>query len=140
MLARQAERDDLLHQRAELVEIQRQIDRKGPVVDLLKQVRVSEGAWMTILADISRVIPHDVALANFHTQAGKDGVQLRLSGRALNEKKVAAFMNAINEQTLWAKTASLGPVSNERTGGDEGPQVKRFEIIVPVRGMLGGDL
>lgn len=139
MLVQQTERNELLQDRKELEAIQAEIALKGPIVDLLDQVRVSEGAWMTILADISRVIPHEAALSNLHTQASKEGVRLRLTGRALDEDTVGSFMMAISQQADWAKTPELGSISDERhTEG--GPQVVRFDFSVPVRGMLGGEL
>lgn len=130
----------LKQDREALAVIESQIAEKGPIVDLLRQVRVSEGAWMVILADLSRVIPADAALANLHTQAKKEGVTLRLTGRARDEETVGAFMMSLSQHAHWAGTPELGNITDERSADDSGLQVVRFDFSVPVRGMLGGEL
>lgn len=115
-----------------------EINDLRPMVELLKQVRVSEGAWMTMLADIGRVVPNDVVLTAINTEANKDGVSLRLSGRARDERTVGHFMEMISQWTKWALTPKLNNVTADQGGNDTAGV--RFDITVPVQGLYGGEL
>jgi len=130
---------ELQGQYAELQAINQEISEKGPIVNLLDQVRISEQTWMIILADISRVVPHDAFVENIATAGGRDGMQLRFSGQALDQGTVGTFMEAFSQRTLWADPADLAQISANKNNQQEGQRVK-FDFTVPVRGMLGGEL
>ncbi len=124
--------------RQELARIELAIAEKRPMVALLEQVRVSEGAWMTMLADFSHIIPHDVVIDNLSTTPSDTGVRLRVSGRALDETTVGEFMMALRQHTRWAMTPELGTVSAEQT--PFGDKLVRFDLAIPVKGLFGGQL
>jgi hypothetical protein len=121
-----------------LQEINQKISEKGPIVNLLDQVRISEQSWMIILADISQVIPQDANIEGIVTMGARDGMRLRFSGQALDQETVGVFMEAFSQQTLWASPADLSQISISRNAGDS--KRVRFDFSVPVRGMLGGEL
>ncbi len=124
--------------REELAQVNDKIDQRIPVKNLLEQVRVSESAWMTILADTSRVTPDDVYLSSFSTSAGGDGITLHVGGLASDAKTVGLYMTAIREKTAWAQMATVSSVSaqdDEKYGRRE-----RFDLTIPIRNLIGGDL
>lgn len=125
-------------ERTKLQGVLDEIGEKKPVVRLLEQVRVSEGAWMTILADTSRITPSDVVINSFSTTATAEGINLHISGNARDEQTVGAFMLAMRQQTLWAKTPSLGSVA-ALDDSNKG-KIVRFDLTVPVRDLMGGEL
>ena len=130
---------ELRQQQSEMRVVENQIREDQPKVLLLKQVRLSEGAWMTIYADLARIVPADVVLTGITANTSADGVVLRLAGRAIDEETVGTFMQALRQQTEWAKLPQLGQISMA-----EDPLLGRsfaqFDMSVPVRGLLGGDL
>ncbi len=116
------------------------IDDRKPVVTLLEQAQISEGAWMTIMADISRVIPHDVALKDFMSIASGGSVSLRLSAYARDEQTVGQFMQSFNpDDTPWAQTPTLVTLTAQEDPRQHTKRVQ-FEMTVPVKGLMGGDL
>ncbi|MHB0935852.1 MAG: PilN domain-containing protein [Armatimonadota bacterium] len=122
----------------ELQEIEKEIAEKGPIVNLLDQVRISEQSWMIILADISRIIPHDASIAGITTMGSRDGMRLRFSGLARDLTTAGDFMRSFSKQTSWADTpADLSGISTSKNR-DEGERV-RFDFTVSIRGMLGGE-
>lgn len=137
LLAQTEELTQLQQQRDELQAILLEINRKGPIVDLLDEVRVSEGAWMTVLADLSNIIPDNVFLTDFSSSGGGEGMQLRLNGKAPDQKTVGAFMLDFSERTAWANPVNLSTIEVEKSV-DEEQKLVRFSITVPVRGLLGG--
>lgn len=130
--------DGLKAKRTELANVQKQIDQKRPMVELLDQVRVSEFAWMTILADTSRITPNDVFLSNFGGESAKDGISLHVSGTALDAQTVGLFMTAMHEKTGWAQLPTLSSISS--SGDEKDGKRVRFDLTVPVRDLMGGDL
>ena len=133
-----AQLEDLRADQDELLSVAEEIRRKGPVVDLLEQVRISEGAWMTILGDLSRVIPHDALLTNVSTLSTRDGVSLKLTGRARDQETVGDFMLAVRQYTKWAEKPKLSSINAVHE--DDGPvSAVRYDFSVPVQGLLGGD-
>jgi Tfp pilus assembly protein PilN len=116
-----------------------EVEEKREIVKLLDQVRVSEQAWMIILADISRVIPNDVVLTTFTTETTDKMIQLRFAGRAKDKTTVGRFYNALPTATRWAKTPILGDMSQQEER-DLGVTQEAFEITVPVKGLYGGEL
>ena len=130
---------DLQQQQLELQDTVRKINEKGPIVDLLEQVRISEGAWMTILADISQIIPHDAYVASISSLGSRDGMRLRFNGQARDQETVGSFMEAFSQQTRWANPAELASINRDRNTGD-GQQWVRFDFSIPVSGLLGGNL
>ncbi|HEY3379403.1 MAG TPA: PilN domain-containing protein [Armatimonadota bacterium] len=129
--------DDLQPQYDELLQVRNQISALAPVETLLNEVQKSEGAWMIILGDISAITPRGVVLQTVGSTSDAQGVSLHIAGRATDEQTVAAFLLALRQQTSWAKTPNLKSVTSE-----DGPQTKavRFDLTVPVQGLLGGDL
>lgn len=128
---------DLQVKYSELQKIEEEIAANGPIVNLLDQVRVSEKSWMIILADICQIIPHDVCIAGVNTMGSRDGMKLRFSGLARDLVTAGGFMEAFSKRTLWADTADPSSFSATKNPS-EGERV-RFDFIVPVRGMLGGE-
>jgi len=114
------------------------VEEKREIVTLLGQVRVSESAWMIILADISRVISPDVVLASFTTETKNDAIWLRLTGRARDFKTAGSFMESLRVGTRWAKTPTLGGLTSGENR-DTGVTQATFEIRVPVEGLYGGE-
>lgn len=125
-----------------LQKIQLEIRDREPVVKLLEQVQVSEGAWMTIFTDLSIITPRSVALSGVSASADDKGVGLRIGGRAQDQSTVAAFMEALRQQTGWAGTPELKSLTSDATGkdGKASKLAVRFELQVPVRGLVGGNL
>jgi len=109
------------------------------MVGYLQQVRVSEDAWMTIMADISRTVPPEMSLTSLNGTAAKEGVALRITGYAKDESTVGAFMKTISVQAGWADTPVLNSVTK-----DASPQAARpgvtFDLSIPVRDLYGGEL
>lgn len=137
-LAEETEKLDRLRvSYAELQEIEKKIAEKGPIVNLLEQVRISEKSWMIILADISQVIPHDASIAAITSLGSRDGMRLRFTGVARDLVTAGDFMKAFSKRTLWADTADPSGFSATKDK-EEGDRV-RFDFVVPIRGMLGGD-
>jgi Tfp pilus assembly protein PilN len=125
---------------AEFLTLQDDADGKQKIVDLLTQVRVSEGAWMTILADVSRDIPAQVVLTNLGSQGNEDGVELHLSGLARDEETVGIFLRTISRNAWVQSTPTLGRVNYEEGNNDNAIRRATFDIIVPVNGLYGGNL
>jgi len=124
---------------AELQKTMAKIKDDEPMVALLERVRLSEGAWMIILADLSRATPSDVVIEGVSSNPTNDGVVLRITGKAVDEKTVGSFLLAISQQAEWAKLPQPGSISaqeNQKTGQRE----VHFDVSVPVRGLLGGEL
>ncbi|MHB9131257.1 MAG: PilN domain-containing protein [Armatimonadota bacterium] len=126
-----------LEQQEELNTLRAEIAAQIPVADLLDQVRMSEGAWMTILADMSRYTPDDVAITTLNANTGPNGIELKVNGMAKDEDTVGKFMVSIRENTRWAKAPTVGTIT-----ADVREDVKRvrFDITIPVVGMMGGEL
>jgi len=128
-----------LQERAALTADEREIAHKWPIVYLLDQVHLSVGAWMTIMADVSRMEPGSIYLVSLNSTSAKEGITLRFSGLGPDPQTVGKFMYAINNQAEWAATSKLNTISSERIPNSEGTQV-RFDFTTQVKGMLGGDL
>jgi Tfp pilus assembly protein PilN len=121
----------------ELLVIQQRINDMEPRVKLLKQVRVSEAAWMTILRDVSRVIPDTIVLDSITAASSDNGIVLRLNGKARDQDAVASFMERLRVQTAWADKPSTGAINSIQTGNVPGVA---FDLTVPVRELVGGEL
>lgn len=148
MVTRQALKNDIVTINSELKKLEddqetlnqivAKIEERRPLVTLLDHVRISEGVWMTILADTSDIIPDDVVLRGFNAGARKDGISIRLAGVAKDQKTVGDFMLALSEKTRWADKPIPGPIALEASTNN-GSRV-RFDLTVPVRDLLGGEL
>lgn len=133
--------NDLQPKYKELLQIQDEIAARKPVVRLLEQVQVSEGAWMIMFADLCKVVPKDMVLDGVRPSGGTDGMALSIGGTARDEKTVATFMLNLRQQTAWANTPVLKSFAKQ--GGENaapGAATVHFELLVPVRGLVGGDL
>jgi Tfp pilus assembly protein PilN len=135
--ATQVELGNKREQYAELQLIQQEIGVIEPKVRLLKQVRVSEAAWMTILRDVSRIIPDSVVLDGITAASTDKGITLRIAGKARDQEAVATFMENIRVQTHWAENPTSGAINSVQTGAVAGVA---FDLTVPVREMVGGEL
>ncbi len=124
--------------------VQHEIAARKPVVSLLEQVQKSEGAWMTVLGDMSAITPGDVVLDGMTTMINDKNVKLHLTGRARDEKTVGAFMLSISQQTRWAGDPELKNCTavskTDSEGADMERSIVRFDLEVPIRGLVGGDL
>lgn len=134
---------ELTGSRNMLADTERQIADRQEMVTLLDQVKVSEGAWMQILADVSRLIPHEVVVTGLTSSATGTGVELHLAGRGLDQKAVAAFMLAIPAQSHggWAGKPvlnSLSAIDQVVTADGRSVGGVAFDLTVPIRGLLGG--
>ena len=121
-----------------LDEIQAKVEEKRPQVILLKQAQQSQGAWLIILADLSRIVPSDVVLTSLSTGRVDKTMTLSMGGYAADEHTVGQFMMDLPEKTAWAGTPKLGTVSADEK--DQGQRTVHFDLTVPIQGMLGGDL
>ena len=119
--------------------IQEEIQAMTPVVELLEKVQLSEGAWMTILGDLSKITSKDVVISSMNSGASPDGFLLRISGRTTDEKALANFMLRLREDTGWADTPKLIQTSAEE-GKNEKINSSRFDLDIPVKGLIGGDI
>lgn len=125
-----------------------QINQLKPVITLVTQARISEGAWMTILADLGRVIPNDAVLKAVNPSLTGEAVSLRLTGSAKDQKTVGDFMELLASSTRWAKLPVLKSVNTEAGKGIRLPSGEeltmpdrvRFDFVVPVKGLIGGEL
>ena len=135
----QSRLDQRRSEHAALQRILAKINEDQPMVELLKRVRVSEGAWMVIMADLSRATPSDVVIEGVAANPVNDGVNLRITGKAVDEKTVGNFMLAISQQAEWAQLPRAGSI-NAETDQKTGQRQVHFEVNVPVNGLLGGDL
>ncbi len=121
----------------ELDEIEGTISEKKPQIRLLQQAQQSQAAWLTILADLSRIMPNDVAISNLSTSESQGLIAVRFSGIARDEKTLGDFMMDIPTKTGWAGKPKVGSVTEETV-----MKMRRvhFDLTVPVEGMKGGDL
>jgi Tfp pilus assembly protein PilN len=128
---------DIQPQYNKLLLVRQQVTARVPVVKLLQQVQLSEGAWMTILADLSNVSTSKTVIDGFSPSVDDKGVSINLTGHACDEQAVAAFMLAIPQETGWAGIPTLHTVS-----ASDNQKVKsvQFSLNVPVRGLVGGNL
>lgn len=123
-----------------LLKVRTEIAQKAPLVTLLRQVQISESAWITILTDLSRILPNNVAIDTISTESStQGGVNLHLAGRGTDENAVADFMQRLPYQTRWAGTPSLNGMNTELMQG-QGRATVHFDVKVPINGMIGGDL
>jgi Tfp pilus assembly protein PilN len=140
---------DLLSARADLesfLELKKEVEDDQKIADLLDRVRLSEGAWLIILSDLSRAIPNDVVLTSLATATDDDRINIRLSGRAKDQKAISAFMTRLPEMTRladgsggWAETPKLeGTALAENK--ELGITQMSFEIVIPIDGLYGGEL
>ena len=119
-------------------ELQDEIQGMLPVVELLEKVQMSEGAWMTILGDLSKITTQDVVITSLNSGATADGFLLRISGRAKDEKALANYMLRLREDTGWANVPKLNVTSVEESA--ETSNTSRFDLDVPVIGLIGGEI
>ena len=60
--------DDYAQKKGEIDGIQRQLDNKRPLVDLLVTARNSERKWCMALADVEKALPADVRLQSLRSE------------------------------------------------------------------------
>jgi len=138
-----SQKETLASKQASAVEYdktQHEIDLLKPHINLIKQVRVSEAAWMIILADISHITPPDVTITNISVNSTEKGVAIKMGGFAKDEETVGKYMVSLSK-TSWAanEKTKVGSISIE-PGPDKTVTKATFDVTVPVAGMVGGDL
>jgi hypothetical protein len=132
--------DDSRRAYTTLQEKQNHIAELAPKVRLLEQVRVSEAAWMTIIADLGRITADSVVLESFGATAGDKGVSLHLTGKASDQTAVAKFLEALPTKTGWVDAATSPPrTGNINTVAVGKQQTVTFDVAVTVNGLMGGD-
>lgn len=121
-------------------ETQIKIDQIKPHINLIRQVRVSEAAWMVILADISKITPPEVVISNITVVSTEKGVEIKMGGIAKDEKAVGDYMVSLSK-TDWAanEKTKVGTISIT-PGPQNTVEMVSFDVSVPVVGMVGGDL
>jgi Tfp pilus assembly protein PilN len=114
-----------------------QIKELEPQLMMLNQAQKSQNAWLTIMADMSRIIPSDVYLTSFNSTVIDKQMALSISGVAIDEKTVGEFSETIRTQTGWAGNPRQGAISasNSELLGRR----VTFDMIIPIEGMIGGD-
>jgi Tfp pilus assembly protein PilN len=119
--------------------LQTQIADIAPKVKLLQQVRVSEAAWITIIADLGRILPGTVVLDSMSATANDKGIVLRMTGKAKDQKSVADFMEALRTKTTWNQHS--GPPRPGTINAIQVGDLKAvsFDVTVSVDGLMGGD-
>lgn len=108
-----------------------------PQLIMLGQAQKSQNAWLTIMADMSRIIPSNVYITSFNSTVIDKQMALAISGVAEDESTVGDFSETIRTKTSWAGNPKQGSISaseNELTG-----RRVIFDLVVPINGMIGGD-
>lgn len=126
--------------------LKKEVEGDRKIADLLARVRNSEGAWLIILADLSRTLPNDVVLTGLTTNEDNAQISLRLTGRAKDQRAISLFMTRLKEMTRlpdgsggWAEIAKLDNsalVENK----DLGTTQMSFDVVIPIEGLYGGEL
>jgi len=138
----------LEQQKNEIDVVQRQVDSKRPLVELLRSARDSEAKWCQALADISQALPEAVKLSSARsskslrptiTQEGsKPGQQtdregFTLVGQAGTGNLVAQFYANLQNTTSF-KTKEVYLKYTRRRGGGPVPETIDFEILALMPG------
>jgi hypothetical protein len=118
-------------------DLSREVQALRPVVTVLEKVRMTEAAWMTILADLGRVMPRGASIGGVTASSGTAGVTLTMNGNATEPRVVGEFMVDLREKTLWAGETKLSSLTSE---SKDNAQVVHFGLTVAVRSMFGGEL
>jgi hypothetical protein len=130
--------------------VQRQLDSKRPLVELLRSARDSEAKWCRALADISQALPEDVKLSSARSsktlrppitqEAGKSGQPAEregftLVGQANTGNLIAQFYTNL-QNTISFKTKEVYLIYTRRRGGGPVPETVDFEIqaLLPGKG------
>ncbi len=124
----------------EYEETQSEIDQIKPHINLIRQVRVSEAAWMVILADISKITPSEIVINNITVASTDKGVELKMGGIAKDEKAVGDYMVSLSTTTWAANNKTKVGTISITPGPQNTIEMVTFDVSVPVTGMVGGDL
>lgn len=137
-------RDEKKNQVAVLQEKEQQLDKYTnqikelePQLILLDQAQKSQNAWLTVMADMSRVIPSNVYIVSFNSTIMDKQMALAINGVAEDETTVGRFSEILRTQTNWAGNPKQGSISasiNELIG-----RRVTFDLVIPINGMIGGD-
>ncbi len=114
-----------------------QIKELEPQLLMLGQAQKSQNAWLTIMADMSKIIPPSVYLTSFNSTVMDKQMALSISGVAEDETTVGVFSETVRTKTSWAGNPKQGAISasvSELTG-----RHVTFDLIIPIDGMIGGD-
>ncbi len=114
-----------------------QINDLEPQLIMLSQAQKSQNAWLTIMADMSRIMPSNVYITSFNSTVIDKQMALSISGVAEDENTVGVFSETIRTQTRWAGNPKQGSISasvSELLG-----RRVTFDLIIPIDGMIGGD-
>jgi hypothetical protein len=119
-------------------DVQKQIKANKPVVDLLRDVQTSECAWMTLFSDLSKITPPGVLITSQAVTGSDKNMEMKISGKAADEKTFADFMMAFSQHTTWAGQPKFSTWSY--AGEKSGQLGYSFDLTIPINGMTGGDL
>jgi Tfp pilus assembly protein PilN len=138
--AMRVEMGKLQDQKARIDVVQRQLDNKRPLIDLLRSGRDSEAKWCAALAHISEALPERVSLTSVRSSsalrprvkqegsraaAAKAQEGFTLAGQAASGNLVGQFI------TNLQKTDSVGDVYLQYTrkrGGGAVAETYQFEV------------
>jgi len=107
-----------------------------PKVRVLKKVHESEDRWMEVLKDIGSNIPADVFVSDISSRAVDRGQQINMSGVAVNQELVGAYMLDIQARD-WCGLLQLVQVDSKRQEVTRGAE---FELTIPLKEAIGVDL
>jgi Tfp pilus assembly protein PilN len=129
--------ESLQQKEKQLDALTNQIKELEPQLLMLGQAQKSQNAWLTIMADMSRIIPSNVYIRSFNSSVVDKQMALSISGVAEDEKTVGEFSEIIRTKTSWAGNPRQGAISAS-VSELEGRRVT-FDLIIPIEGMIGGD-
>jgi len=130
--------EDIQEDEKDFNKILDEIKEKVPQTNLLERAQQSQAAWATILADFSRMLPHDVVLTNMSTAIVDKNMGVQIGGYAADEQTLGQFMIDLRTKTEWAGKPKLGTVSAVENDLTKERRV-RFDLMVPIMGMMAGD-
>lgn len=107
-----------------------------PKVSVLKKVHESEDRWIEVLRDMGRNIPADVSVADISSRAVDRGQQINMSGGAVNQQLIGAYMLDIQAQD-WCGLLQLVQADSKRQEMTRGVE---FELTIPLKEAIGVDL
>ena len=107
-----------------------------PKVSVLKKVHESEDRWIEVLRDMGRNIPADVSVSDLSSRAVDRGQQINMSGSAVNQELIGAYMLDIQAQD-WCGLLQLVQADSKRQEMIRGVE---FELTIPLKEAIGVDL
>jgi len=142
--------EGLARQKEDVDAVQRQLDSKRPLVDLLRSARDSEAKWCQLLANISQALPDAVKLTSARSskslrprvtlEGGKGGQPqdregVTIVGQSATQNLVAQFYQNL-QSTPSFSTKEVFLQYTRRRGGGQVAETVDFEIqaLLPGKG------